>query len=288
MEGMNRQYRREMKRQEKMRLQRAERAAARRRRVRERFQARREQARADLPPFRVRFRQWLVRPYKAEDMLLLFALLWLIRWAAFAAFGLGTAEAGAAGITWAVLLMQAGTGALALAYLRGLAREGIHWSGPPDALQPAVRVWGGGLAVAALAYGLGRGGEWLVTRIFGLPTVMAPAQMAAPVDWAGLIDAGGVAWAGVFAATFLLVAPVADELFYRRLLTRLFQRSGMADRWAVLFGAFLFGLGAVGIIPPSRAAVAGVVFGYAYVRTGSTGLVILGHVLTALLTALLG
>ena len=59
-------------------------------------------------------------------------------------------------------------------------------------------------------------------------------------------------------------------------------------RWAVLFGAFLFGLGSVGIIPPSRAAVAGVVFGYAYVRTGSTGLVILGHVLTALLTALLG
>src|SRR5690606_422508 len=165
---------------------------------------------------------------------------------------------------------------------------GIHWSGPPDALQPAVRVWGGGLAVAALAYGLGRGGEWLVTRIFGLPTVMAPAQMAVPVDWAGLIDAGGVAWAGVFAATFLLVAPVADELFYRRLLTRLFQRSGMADRWAVLFGAFLFGLGAVGIIPPSRAAVAGVVFGYAYVRTGSTGVVIVGHGLTALLTALLG
>ncbi|HEX6988519.1 MAG TPA: hypothetical protein VF282_03565, partial [Bacillota bacterium] len=96
MERMNRQYRREMKRQEKMRLQRADRAAARRRRMRERLRARREQVRADLPPFRVRFRRWLQRPYKSEDMLLLFAVLWLIRWAAFAGFGLGGADTGSA------------------------------------------------------------------------------------------------------------------------------------------------------------------------------------------------
>src|SRR5690606_4775492 len=136
-------------------------AAARRRRVRERLRARRERVRTEGPPFRVRFRQWLFRPYKAEDMLLLFAGLWVIRWAAFAAFGLGDAEAGAAArtgaVTWAVLLMQGATGALALGYIRGLAREGLQWSGPPGAGLPPPRVWGGGLAVAALAYGLGRG-----------------------------------------------------------------------------------------------------------------------------------
>src|SRR5690606_25518387 len=127
---MNRQYRRELKRQEKMRVQRAERAAARRRRMRERLQARRQQIRAEAEPFSVRFRRWLVRPYKAEDMLLLFAGLWLIRWAASAAFGLTGVDVDLTAVTWAVLAGQAATGVLALAYVRGLAREGIQWSGP--------------------------------------------------------------------------------------------------------------------------------------------------------------
>src|SRR5690606_13742627 len=149
------------KRQEKMRLQPADRAAARRRRVRERLRARRERVRTGRPPFRARFRQWRCRPSRARGTLLLCAGPWVTGWAAFAGFGLGDAEAGAAArtgaVTWAVLLMQGATGALALGDIRGLAREGLQWSGPPGAGLPPARVWGGGLAVAALAYGLGRG-----------------------------------------------------------------------------------------------------------------------------------
>lgn len=289
MNGMNRQYRRELKRQEKMRVQRAERAAARRRRMRERMQARRQQARTQAEPFRVRFRRWLTRPYKPEDLLLLFTGLWLIRGITSAAFGLGASQpAGPEAVTWAVLIMQAATAAMALAYLWGLAREGIQWQGPPDALQPPARVWGAGAAAAAAAYGLGWSADWVVTRLLNAPQVTAPSQVTVPVDWGVLVESGGVPAALAFGATFLLVAPVADELFYRRLLTRLFLRTGMADRWAILFGAFLSGLGAVGIIPPPRATVAGLVLGYAYIRTGSAGAAVVGHVLTALLVALLG
>lgn len=260
MSQMNRWWRREMQRAERRRQQRVE-ALARRREARRRRLA--ERVRRDRP--RVSFGEWLRRPYKPADLILLGLVAWLLpALAAGALAGVGMSEAVRRAVI--VLVQQAGIAVAVLAYLRSWAREGVEWLGPPGAQAPAWRILlvgaGAGAALWGLGWGIVRGlGPW-IGRYTAAPELPLPAVTP---------EAGALALAAV-----LVGAPLADELFYRRWVMRWFARAGTPDRTAVLFSALLYGLwqgpggSFVGFL-------AGLAYASVYARTQATLAVVVMH-----------
>ncbi|HEY8449702.1 MAG TPA: hypothetical protein VIL95_04405, partial [Bacillota bacterium] len=179
-QGLNRQYRRELKRQEKARQKRVERALEKRQRVRGRWQQRRREAAAQLNP-----RAWLLRPYKSTDMLLLFLLLWALRWVAFRITGEAAVQS-ATGFSWALLIAEGAFALITLAYVLGLAREGFEWSGPPGRRLPVAAVWAGGLLSGLAAYTGGRVLTAILAASLSGDVTPAEAGLAPPLGLADL------------------------------------------------------------------------------------------------------
>lgn len=281
MERMNRQFRREMQRQERTRQKRAEQALAKRRRARERIIQRRQEARAQLPSFR----SWLTRPYKSIDMLLLFFILWGLRWAAMSY--VGGEEAAASDLARALLVAQGAFALVVLLYIFGIARDGFQWYGPADRQLPAPFVWGGGIALGIVILGLGRIFTLLLAA--ALPADSSPAEvgLVSPLTWSDLTELPMLVAAGL-AFTFVVLIPFGDEFYYRRILGRIFMQGRMSEGWVIFSTAMLYTLGSGGVFPLPAAAAGGLVLGFVWMRTQSMGLVILAHGIQALGMLFLG
>lgn len=273
---MNRQYRRELERQERARQKRAERAVAKRQRMRTRLQERRREAAAQLS-----LRNWLARPYKSIDMLLLFLVLWGFRWLAMNAAGGDAAPAQE--LSAALLFAQAAFALVALLYIAFIARDGFQWSGIPGRQLPLSAVWGGGVVAGLLVFVLGRVFTQLL--ISTLPAGTSPAELGlvSPVRWADLGTMDPLLAAGLVAA-FVVLIPVGDEMYYRRILGRIFSQGGrMTEGWVVVSTALLYTLGSGGVFPLPAAAAGGLVLGFAWMRTQAMGVVIIAHMVQAVL-----
>lgn len=273
-ERLNRQYRRELQKQERMRQKRAERAAAKRQRVRTRWRERRQQASAQFS-----FRAWLLRPYKPVDMLLLFFVLWGLRYWAMRVAGGEAAPAPL--LSQALLVAQATFAVVAVLYLAFIARDGFHWSGPPGYQLPPSVVWGGGVLVGVVVYALGR----IFTQLLmaTLPAGTSPEEMGlvSPILWSGLMDMDpilAIAWWVIF----VVVIPLGDEVYYRRILGRIFTQAGrMTEGWIIVSIALLYTLGSGGVFPLPAAAAGGLILTFVWMRTQAMGIVILAHAVQA-------
>jgi uncharacterized protein len=159
----------------------------------------------------------------------------------------------------------------------------VLWAGfyrRPDALLgPEFRIGWGAVGMAALG--------WLV--VFGLQIVLGVALVvllgpeAAPET--GNLPAEvvqGPPWSLIL--TVVVIAPVAEELYFRGFLLQGLWRS-FGPRWAIGLSAVVFGLfhfsGArlQTVLPMVSATLIGAVFGYLFVRTGNLAVTVLAHVL---------
>ncbi|MEE8338365.1 MAG: CPBP family intramembrane glutamic endopeptidase [Dehalococcoidia bacterium] len=214
----------------------------------------------------------LSRPlWRVRDMLygiaLLLASLALIT-AGLVLFGLAAGSRGAdiaAGVSTVAFELFFGAAVVWLAYRRGLRAPDLgfvrprHWG-------PAVVAWAGAYAIIALYQLL----LFLLARA-GVETGSFQGGNELPVDLRG-----SVAVALIFAVAVVVIAPVAEELFFRALLFR-----GMQGYWrlwpSMLVSGLAFGLfhGNLGVIAPFAAI--GALFAWANARTGSLWTSITAH-----------
>lgn len=283
---MNRRLRREYEKFEKARQKQAERILEKRKRAREAMRERRREVVG-----RFKLLDWLQRPYKALDMLVLFAVFWLLRTYLYDVMEINLASrvdeiAGALSLALVVFIVAA------VLYVRRIAREPIGWSGMGvDEPVPPRTLLGVGAGAGLIAYSFG----WLGNRVFMLtmpegaePVASTSPGIALPIDWAGMWSEQGAVAVLLTLAAYVLLAPVANELFYRRILMYIFMRNNMSANWTVFFTTILFALSSVDTLPPAYAAAGGAVFGFAYVRWASFGMVVIAHIVMAACVFLVG
>lgn len=280
---MNRQYRREMERAEKRRHKRAGAMRARRER---RVTQGRETAKTGL-------KTWFQTPYKPADMLLLFLVLWLFRYAAM--FWLGRQGGDMVDPLHVVvggIFTQGLFVVVLVAYIRLLAREEVEWFGPGDSQTspPATVVAGFLLGVLAwgMTYGLTLGWDWLGTVITlpegaGATSLWIPGNVPPASSFAAT-----TAGIGAAVAALVLVNALADELFYRRVLMRLLERIGLREQARIFFSIFLFAVSMGTTDYMLGSVLAGAAFALAYNRTQATLIPVLGNLTWGALRFIIG
>ncbi|MBR7142702.1 MAG: CPBP family intramembrane metalloprotease [Clostridia bacterium] len=114
------------------------------------------------------------------------------------------------------------------------------------------------MAIAAMY-----GGNWLSLALAALLGSLTGMQIVNPVEQALSTDAGWV----ITAAMAVLIAPLAEELFFRKLMIDRLRPYG--EKTAILISALLFGCFHGNIHQFFYAFFIGLLFGYLYVRSGS-------------------
>lgn len=294
---MNRQYRREMKREEQRRRKRIEAASRRRRqrrqrivtRHRERVSARTATADGQGKPEKFQFRKWLTTPYKPADMIFLFVIFFGLRMLALVLAG---GEEGAieqpqlweALNTGAVLLF----GVILWLYLSRVAKEGFEWLGPPEARSHPVKAPMLGLLAGVGAWIIGQGVQALAPTLSALLRGgQGQGALGGPGFMTGLLF--GAEFPGWLPLFFLLLAkPVVEELLYRRTLVRLFEKVGISQRMTIFLATLMFIVGQGSPAAMLAAIVPGTIFTVVYVHTRATATAVIGHITWMVITVLIG